>query len=240
MSSACPFIRKIFIPEPRIERNCGDALRSVGLMPDEPAPIRIDRFAEKHFNIEIEYDDLSSFGPGVMGACRFKRAGTVSRILVDATLAGQDTKLAEKVVRSTIAHESGHGLLHGELFAEKFRAEAEIKAAGFVEPSRRDGLLPDGFACRGLDAPNKSGTRFDWWEVQANMAMAALLLPINLVSQHLDLVMKPLRTYGGALIVPTLKEACGMVADCFDVSVTMARYRIECEYERRVSQPALF
>jgi hypothetical protein len=240
MSSACPFIRKIFIPEPRIERNCGDALRSVGLMPDEPTPIRIDRFAEKHFGIEIEYEDLSTFGPGVMGACRFKRDGSVSRILVEAKLAEQDSKLAEKVVRSTIAHEAGHGLFHGELFAERFQAEAEMKAAGFFEPSRRDGLLPDGFACRGLDAPNKAFNRFDWWEVQANMAMAALLLPMNLVSQHLDLVMKPLRTYEGAHIIPSLKDVCGMVADRFEVSVTMARYRIEAEYERRVSQPSLF
>lgn len=232
MSSVCPFIRKVFIPEPRIERKCSDALRSTGLMPDEPAPIRIDRFAEKHFGIGIEYDDLSTYGQGVMGACRFKRDGTVFRILVDAELAEQDSKLAEKVVRSTIAHESGHGLFHGELFSEKFQAEAEIKAAGFFEPSRRDGLLPDGFACRGLDAPIKAGNRFDWWEVQANMAMAALLLPMNLVSQHLDQIMKPL--------VPSLNEVCGLVADRFEVSVTMARYRIETAYERRVSQPSLF
>lgn len=240
MSAVCPFSRKVFIPDGRIERICGDALRSANLLPDKPSAIRIDRFIEKYFGIEIEYDDLSArFGEGVMGACRFKRDGSVAQILVEQTLAEEDSKLAEKVVRSTMAHEAGHGLLHGDLFAEKFQADAEIESSGIVGRQKREGLLPDGFACRGLGGSAQAANRYDWWEVQANRAMAALLLPKSLVSQFLDSIMFPLQSVGGRTIIPDFKDVRSMVADRFEVSLTMAGFRIEAEYQSRREQPSL-
>ena len=228
--SVCPFSREVFIPEPRIERICLDALRSVGLLPSEPSPIRIDRFVEKFFSVEVGYDDLSkSYGQGVMGVCKFRRDGTVSQVLVDQGIESRNPELAELLLRSTMAHEAGHGLLHGGLFAEKFRADDEILAAGII-PARvsNEGIIQDGFACRGLE---RTPSRYDWWEVQANKAMASLLLPKALVMECLRTAM--------TIPAPTLKEVASVVARQFNVSISMATYRIESEFKTRQAQPEL-
>lgn len=238
--SACPFPRKIFIPEKRIERACAEALESVKLMPTEAEPIRIDRFIEKFFGIDIDYDDLEErFEEGVMGACRFDRDGNVSAILVDRTLGEDDTQLGVRRERSTLAHEAGHGIFHGELFAEKLQADEEIARNGFEDTVCRRGVFAEGFACRGLGDAGDGRTRKEWWEIQANMAMAALLLPRNLVDPLLRDIVKPIKMAFGTTYTPDLDDACGGIADAFNVSVTMARYRIEKEYERLMTQPEL-
>jgi hypothetical protein len=237
--TACPFPRTLFIPEKRLERVCAEALESVGLMPSDAEPIRIDRFVEKFFEVDIAYDDLSSrFEEGVMGACRFNRGGEVAEILIDRSLGDDDSKLGLRRERSTLAHEAGHGLFHGELFAEKLRADEEIKANGLIDTEFQNGVFSEGFACRGLGDPIAS--RKDWWEVQANMAMAALLLPRQLVDPFLRDYVKPIKLSYGSTFTPDLEDACGGIADAFNVSVTMARFRIEKEFERLQNQPDLF
>ena len=159
----CPFLSKPFLHEKQIERACSEALVAHGLMPSEPAPVRIDRFIEKQFGIDIEYDDLHDrFGEGVMGACRFNRDGSVAEILVEISLDADESKLGEKRVRSTMAHEGGHGLLHGPLFAEKFAAEDDVARAGMVDVVQTGGVMDDGFACRGLGSQEKGRRRYDW------------------------------------------------------------------------------
>lgn len=237
LESACPFPRTIFIPEKRLERVCEEALESVGLMPSEPEPIRIDRFIEKFFEVEILYEDLQErFEEGVMGACRFAKDGSVASILVDRSLGEDETQLGVRRERSTLAHEAGHGLFHGELFAEKLQAEEEIARNGLVDTVCRQGVFSEGFACRGLgDAGNRNSKQ--WWEIQANMAMAALLLPRKLVDPFLRDIVKPIKMAFGTNYTPDLDDACGGIADAFNVSITMARYRIEKDYERLMTQP---
>ena len=237
--SACPFPRKIFIPEKRIERACSEALESVDLMPAEAEPIRIDRFIEKFFGTDILYEELEErFEDGVMGACRFARDGSVAAIFVDRSLGEDETQLGVRRERSTLAHEAGHGIFHGELFAEKLQAEEEIARNGLADTVYRQGVFSEGFACRGLGEPG-SGNSKQWWEIQANMAMAALLLPRSLVDPLLRDIVKPIKMAFGSTYTPDLDDACGGIADAFNVSVTMARYRIEKEYERLMTQPEL-
>lgn len=239
----CPFLSEPFIPEGRIERICSEALVAHGLMPSKPGAIRIDRFIEKQFGIEIEYDDLQSrFGDGVMGACRFARDGRVAEILVEVSLDEDESKLGEKRVRSTMAHEAGHGLLHGPLFVEKFQAEDEMADTPLAMDAPISSVIDDGFACRGLGSSRKGGRRYDWWEVQANMAMAALLLPRQLVDGYFREIMSmpmPKLAWTDRRAVLDLKDVAGMVADKFDVSYSMALYRIEALYNQMRSQPEL-
>jgi hypothetical protein len=210
----CPFLSDPFLPEQRIDQACSDALVAVDLMPQEPAPIRIDRFVEKHFGITIQYDDLQTrFGEGVMGACRFNRDGTVAEIIVEVTLGEDDSKIAGKRVRSTMAHEGGHGLFHGNLFAEVFRAEDDLKS-GLVKVDRCAGVTSDGFACRTI-GEGGGGRRYDWWEVQANKAIGALLLPRRLVDPFVREIMAtplPRLAWTGKRPAWALKDVAGMVA----------------------------
>lgn len=241
-AAPCPFLSDPFLPEQRIERTCSDALVAAGLMPPEPAPVRIDRFIEKHFDITIRYADLQSrFGEGVMGTCRFRRDGAVAEIIVEITLAEDDSKIASKRVRSTMAHEGGHGLFHGPLFSEMFRAEEDLKS-GLVKVDRCTGVTSDGFACRRI-GEGGGGRRYDWWEVQANRAMSALLLPRRLVDPFVREIIatpSPRSPWTGNRTVIPLQDVAVMVANTFDVSVSLAQYRIQDLYEQHQSQPDLF
>lgn len=239
-ATTCPFLSEPFHHENKIERICTQALEQHGLMPDKPSPIRIDRFIEMHFNLGIEYADLQKrFGEGVMGACRFGREGEVTRILVDLALAEDESRIAERRVRSTLAHEGGHGLLHGPLFAEMF--EAEEAAGKLVKVERSVGVIADGFACRRI-GEGGAGNRYDWWEVQANKAMASLLLPRKLVDPMVRRILAeplPKPPWGGKPPVLALRDLAGMVADAFDVSISMAQFRIEQGYNQSLKQPEL-
>jgi hypothetical protein len=98
-----------------IDAICLDALKTQSLLPSWPAPIRIERFVEKQFKTALRYEDL---GPETLGGTIFNSSGAVEAILVSRSLEEQNTIPARRRVRSTVAHEAGHGLLHGPLFAE--------------------------------------------------------------------------------------------------------------------------
>src|ERR1700722_12293716 len=95
-----------------IDQICVDELRKVGLYPVSPEPIRIDRFVEKRFGVEPTYEDLPE---GVLGFTQFGNDGVVA-IVISASLDAEKGRVAERRVRTTFAHEAGHGLLHAHLF----------------------------------------------------------------------------------------------------------------------------
>jgi hypothetical protein len=96
-----------------IDRICSDELRKHGLFPSSPQPVRIDRFVEKRFGVVPRYEDLPD---GVLGYTKFSKNG-VNGIVISAALDTEGAKVAERRIRTTLAHESGHGLLHAYLFA---------------------------------------------------------------------------------------------------------------------------
>lgn len=241
-AAPCPFISKPFFPEARIERICTEALEAEGLMPTGPESIRIERFIEKRFDLNIRYEDLQSrFGKGVMGACGFDSNGRVNDIILEISLEDEGSKVAGRRVRSTVAHEGGHGLLHGPLFAERHAAEEQMKQ-GLIKVDECVGITPNGFACRNLGETPSNGRRFDWWEVQANMAMAALLLPRKLVDPFVREIMSspmPKLAWSGKRPDWGLRDVAGMVADKFDVSLSMATYRIQDLHRSLLLEPTL-
>jgi hypothetical protein len=87
-----------------------DELIAAEILPNNPEPIRIDRFIEKKFGISAEYEDL---GDGILGMTQFGSKG-VARIIVARSLDEEGTEVAARQIRTTLAHEAGHGLLHGE------------------------------------------------------------------------------------------------------------------------------
>lgn len=213
----------------QIDNMCCDELCGVGLLPSSPEPIRIDRFIEKRFNVSPQYEDMPD---GVLGFTRFGKNG-VKAVVISAALDAEGGKVAARRVRTTIAHEGGHGLLHAHLFALD-----EIPLHLFDQDSHSG----DQILCRDVHGDEKKAHRYDghWWEVQANRAMSSLLCPKPLVLE----AMKPFLSAAGLLGVEVLaearrEEAARALAEIFDVNAAVTRIRISETYPPQGGQMAL-
>jgi hypothetical protein len=210
----------------QIDNICCDELLAVGLLPDAPEPVRIDRFIEKRFNVPPQYEDLPD---GVLGFTRFGKNG-VKAVVISADLDADGGKVASRRLRTTIAHEGGHGLLHAHLFALD-----EIPLHLFDQ----DGHSGDQILCRDVHGDERQAHRYDgrWWEVQANRAMSSLLCPRPLIQK----AMKPFLSPAGQLGVEVLaesrrEEAVRALAELFDVNPAVTRIRISEMYPLQTGQ----
>jgi hypothetical protein len=196
-----------------IDEICSEALKRQSLLPSNPAPIRIERFVEKEFKTALRYEDL---GPDNLGCTIFNSLGAVEAILVSRSLEEQNTTPARRRVRSTVAHEAGHGLLHGSLFI--------------------DGNFPDlgenqrRILCRSEDIlwDTQRSYRGRWWEFQANQAIGSLLLPRLLVNAFLDQSGMELDSSGNRTLSPVQRESLAKkAAVIFDVNQIVVRIRLD-------------
>jgi hypothetical protein len=200
----------------QIDNMCCDELRGAGLLPSSPEPIRIDRFIEKRFKVSPQYEELPD---GVLGFTRFGSNG-VKAVVISAALDAEGGKVAARRVRTTIAHEGGHALLHAHMFALD-----EIPLHLFDQDSHSG----DQILCRDVHGDDRKAHRYDgrWWEVQANRAMSGLLCPRPLVLE----AMKPYLSAAGLLGVEVLTEsrredAVRALAEIFDINPAVTRIRI--------------
>ena len=231
-----PFTRRIFYSEQQIERICSSALESVNLLPLKPEPIRIDRFIQLYFNIEEDYEALD---PGIMGCAVFTRQG-LSKILISRILSEDSTTSGQRRLRSTLAHEAAHGLLHKDLHIEKLARDSSMESFTELGPEYQS-VREDGFQCRAeLDLEkNSSANSFEWWEYQANLGMASLLLPLSLVlpfarEQLEDTFIRPEEFPG------RIKEIENKVSDLFHVRRKMVEIRLRRYWQTLREQPTLF
>ncbi len=218
-----PFAEQPFFEPAEIETICAEELGKLGLYPADPAPIRIDRFIEKRFGIQPTYEDLPK---GLLGFTRFGKKG-VEAIVVARAFDREGTATAERRLRTTLAHEGGHGLLHAHLFAFGTRPDALFG----------DGLASDAskILCRDGGVTGVEGVAkkppYRWWEFQANQVMGSLLLPKALVEKALA----PVLTSQGFLGIPRLsadrrEQAARTLSATFDVNPIVARIRLEGLY----------
>jgi hypothetical protein len=190
-----PFRDALHYELDEIEDLCLSALSDVGLLPTTPAPVRIERFVEKRFSLTPEYrDDLPR---GILGFTEIDASGPLRIVL--------NPSLTERRLRTTIAHEAGHCLLHSVLY--------------------RSGAV-DAILCRDSDVARASyGGR--WWEYQANVAIGALLLPRPLLMPALEPHLRSSRAGGRVLPAAAMTAATASLASVFDVNRVVARLRIE-------------
>jgi hypothetical protein len=193
-------------------------------LPSEPAPIRIERFVEKQFKAPLRYEDL---GPQHLGCTIFNSSGAVEAILVSRLLEEQNTIPARRRVRSTIAHEAGHGLLHGSLFSEGNSVSPENDAPGEKQPvilCRSEDIL--------VDTQRSYAGR--WWEFQANQAMGSLLLPSALINAFLR--WSGIEPFSFASRILTLAEREALIkkaAVIFDVNPIVVRIRLDSLFSQK-------
>lgn len=211
-----PFSERPHFEPSEIDRICDDELRKAGLYPPSPQAVRIDRFIEKRFGVSHDYQDLPE---GVLGYTRFSSNG-VDAVIISSALEAEQGKAAERRVRTTLAHEAGHGLLHAYLFAL-----AEKPGHLFDADSHTDQKI----LCRDVKEDEGQKRAYDgrWWEFQANRAMGGLLCPKGLVHDALKPFMRPIGSLG-ALILDEAKRADAVrnIAEVFDVNPVVARIRI--------------
>jgi hypothetical protein len=217
-----PFQERPYYEAHEIERICENALREIDLLPSAPSPIRIDRFIEKHFGVTITYEDLDK---GVLGFTEFGPKG-VQSVVVARALDEEGTKPAERRIRTTLAHEGGHGLLHAHLFA--LGKQTRPLFGDFTKPEAPKVLCRD---IPNASAVNLPGYNNRWWEYQANRTIAAFLLPRALVQTAIA----PLLSAEGLLGIQTLRasnlyRATNLLADTFDVNPIVARIRLQEMY----------
>lgn len=219
-----PFKERPYYSEQEIESICIDELLQVGLFPSSPQPIRIERFIEKRFKINPQYEELPA---GLLGFTKFGPRG-VDEIVISRLLADAGSLIAERRINTTLAHEAGHALLHSHLFA--------LECNNHTLPLFKENIDcgSQKILCRtgdDIESVQKSGkpSCYDgrWWEYQANRMIGALLLPKSLVLE----VLKPFTEKRGLLdlefIMPSRRpEAISALCDVFDVNPAVSRIRL--------------
>jgi hypothetical protein len=213
-----PFAKRPHFEPHEIDQICLSELRKHKMLPNEPGPIRIDRFIEKHFSIIPEYDDLPD---GVLGYTKFGPNG-VERIVVARILDEEGGVVAERRVRSTLAHEAGHGLLHAHLFAlgddgrELFDDDCQANHR---------------ILCRDEQGASKSAYDGRWWEYQANRMIGGLLVPTPLFRAALKPFLSSVGTLGAETIDDSRREAAARaLANIFNVNPAVIRIRVDEAY----------
>lgn len=225
-AKAGPFDEALYFEQKEIEYVCETSLKSVGLYPDKPEPIRIERFLEKKFGLSPEYDDLPE---GVLGYTKFGLDGP-EKVVLSASLSEMGSKTSERRIATTLAHEAGHILFHAELFKNHFQKPTMNQFYIDLEPQ------PDGtraVLCR--DIPGASGKSENysgrWWEHQANKAIGALLMPCGLLEKTVAPFFeatKRQRTISEMPYLETKKREAAILrlSEVFDVNPVVAKIRL--------------
>jgi hypothetical protein len=231
-----PFARNLYIPPAKFESIARRALEEVGLMPDSPSEVRIERFLEKKWDMTEDYVELPE---DVLGQAAFDESG-LHHIELNRALAEDESQPAQRRLRSTLAHEIGHGLVHAPLWAEVFRLRKEGTLIPIPE-NLQQSFTEFGFSCRSQSIESCATKRgeFEWWEYQANQIMATMLLPWHLV-------MEVANNYRKDLCSPDKNSRDGIMyhlkydlADVFNVNPAMAQIRVRKWAENLYLNPEL-
>lgn len=226
-SNSGPFRERPFFSDQEIETTCFDALRSVDLMPGTPGAIRIERFIERYFAVTPSYQPLED---GVLGLTVFGKNG-VKEVIVSSKIDEENSVASDRRIRSTFAHEGGHGLFHSHLFA---LGALEKPLFGDHSDPKKPKVL-----CR--DEKASAGYNGQWWEFQANKAIGSLLMPKHLVESVLEEFMQSTGLLGFKTFDFTKEEtAVRLLTETFDVNAAVARIRVQQLFQTQTSkQPML-
>jgi len=199
-------------------------LLRLGLFPTVEKPaVDIERFIQ---GLEVRIDQYAKLDPTVLGLTEFY-ADKPPKIFINSDLTGaiDDDETPPGIRgrwRATVAHEGSHVVMHRLLFEVSQYQEGLFQMEERAEPQRLMRCLKKNVLFRGRGVS-------DWREVQANMGMAALLMPQSLFRRLAGDVAKQHRLDTGALMVGSAAAATltAKMAALFDVSRRAAGIRLE-------------
>jgi hypothetical protein len=217
-----PFLKRRWFEEHEFDDIARAALKKHGLVPKVPEPVDIELFVDMEFGFGYEFHDL---GEDCLGLMYFGEKGPKS-LLVHSKLDAPENPQVNRLCRSTLAHECGHGLLHADLFVELW--EHKKRTNGFEDSRRLITWRERNENVEGSLTRNSP----DWWEYQADRMISALLLPVYPLRAALrEWGHEPeSMTATGTWADPTLHR---LVRDTFQVSLAVARIRLERLYGER-------
>jgi hypothetical protein len=167
-------VRLWFEPD-EIEDIMATELHRAGLTPRVDAPVvDVEAFLERHLRVSI--DQYAELDPSVLGVTEFRR-GTSPRVAINRDLTGEALDQEESPDwllgrwRATVAHEGSHVVLHRTLY-ETDPNQGEL----FGDENGVEDRIQELQRCLKRDVGFGRASA-DWREVQANMGMAALLMP---------------------------------------------------------------
>ena len=229
-----PFSMRLWFDEGEIDKLCVAELRRLDLLPESPSPVAIDAFFPRRHQIDETYVTLK---PGRLGALKFNANG-VESLYVSRELGEDESPVSQRRVRSTIAHEGGHALFHTELYVERIvRLTSHRDMFGEEEEETAD-VGRDTFTCGGETGPAPRAD--EWWEFQANQAMAALLLPSHLVRTAMEQLAPNFAGLDVAAQQAAMRRVDRELAEVFDVNPIMVAYRTRDWWAESAQQPTLF
>ena len=217
-----PFVEHPYYEDSDIESIVTDELNGVGLLPAAPEPIRVDRFIEKRYRIVPQYEDVPD---DILGFTRFGANGP-EKVVVSRSLSEEGTRVAERRINTTLAHEAGHILLHGHLFALQRRAGTRLLFEDGLDLDKQTILCRPDTVGSPSEPTRTHGYDGRWWEFQANKVIGVFLLPRRLVNVALDSLLLPQGRLGTRLLDDTRREEGVLIlAEAFDVNPAVARIR---------------
>lgn len=175
--------------------------------------IDIDRVLEQGFEIVPDY--AADLPPDTLGRTIFHRDGRIE-VHVQRTLAEASSRdtVARRRLRSTLAHELAHVVLHSGLHP----IDTTASLFGYADP-------PAKVLCRGPGVFPVAAAH-DWWEHQAYRGMACALIPATTLAAVLPAVLTH-STLPDALAAGKGKEVLAALADTFDTSFELTLYRVQ-------------
>ena len=226
-TTSSPFKQQTHYKPAELESMCLDELRKAKLIPVDPEPIRIEEFITKRFGVTPDYN--APLPDGILGLTRFGNKGPTD-VLIARSLGEDVSDVGRRRTNATLAHEAGHCLLHGYLFALSGRKKASYlgRSAGTIQTADGIDLKDQSFLCRDT-GQNISG--HGWWEWQADAMIGPLLMPLPLVMRFLKLEYGidhvPSSAKRTVLTAPDTFTVYKKMAETFDVNPAAARIRLE-------------
>jgi hypothetical protein len=207
-----------------IEMMMEDALRKSGLFPtDEQPAVDIERFIQ---GLDVRMDQYANLDATLLGLTEFYTDGP-PKIFINRDLTGaiDDDETPPGIRgrwRATMAHEGTHVVIHRVLFEVNQDQKTLFQMPDQAEPQRLMRCLKKNVLFRG-------GGASDWREVQANMGMAALLMPQSLFRRLAGKVAEQHHLAAEALSIGSTAAAIltAEMAALFDVSRQAAGIRLE-------------
>jgi hypothetical protein len=222
---------RIWYEPEEIEGISEEELRRAKLTPTLENPVtNLEHLIEIHLKAKL--DQYAELPEDVLGVTHFQ-----SRQRIHVSISRTLTESAEESTprpgvvgrwRATLAHEASHVILHRYLF-DPVLAGTIVSGSSENKPeySRLMRCLNKDVASEKPDDWNRTRRANDWREVQANMGMAALLMPQRLFKRIAQRQIDELMLSGLTKGSPSAISLCSAVSEIFQVSKQAASIRLE-------------
>jgi len=188
----------------------------------EGSGIDLEALLEQAFEVVPDYVELPE---GIMGKTHFHGDGRfdvfISRKLSDA--AEQDAT-SRRRLRSTMAHECAHIVMHGHLHMRDLATKPMFPGLKTDDPK---------VLCREelTDSFKQGGPGYDgqWWEYQANQGMACLLLPKQetIARVEREIQSRGFKSPKEVIRNRRMDDVVREIMRVFDVSMSVTTYRFQ-------------